>query len=174
MDLNVVERENNVLGQDFLTWLWYRIESGSHMFQLSDNTFYSVNMEQRISVQGGDGEGTETATVNSPRGELTEAKTGLKTGKKVCRAQLRFQSDEDEWTVTVKAEDFAMSALKTPKIATKDEEGDDPDSKFLEKIYLIERATDMFDTMYNQFLKIRLGKDWTEESRRIGEWIGAL
>jgi hypothetical protein len=174
MDLNVVERENTVLGQDFLTWLWYRIESGSHMFNTKDGKVFSVNMEQRVSVQGGEGEGIETATVNSPRGELTEAKTGLKTGKKVCRAQLRFQADEEEWTVTIKAEDFCMSALKTPKVATKDEEGDDPDAKFLEKMYLIERATSMFDSMFDDFLKIRLDSAWQDEARKVGEWIGAL
>lgn len=174
MDLTAVERENTVLGQDFLTWLWYRIASGSHMFQLEDGKYYSVNMEQRISVQGGDGEGVETATVNSPRGELTEAMTGLKTGKKVCRAQLRFQSDEDEWTFTVKAEDFLFSGLKTPKIATRDEEGDDPDAKFLEKVYLLEKAMTMFDTIFKEFLKVRLSSDWKEEAAKVGSWIGAI
>ena len=88
MDLSLVERENVLLGQDFLTWLWYKTDSETVLFALEDKRTFSLQMEQRVSVQGGEGEGVETATVSSPRGELTEAKTGLRTGKKVNKAQL--------------------------------------------------------------------------------------
>ncbi|KAB1443587.1 hypothetical protein [Pseudodesulfovibrio senegalensis] len=171
MDLALVERENTLIGQDFLTWLWFKTESESPLFTNRDNHTFHVNMEQRISVQGGEGEGKETASVSSPRGELTEAKTGLRTGKKVQRAQLRFEMDQDEWFVQLKADDFSLSGFKTPKINTKDEEGDDPDAKFLEKIYLLEKCLDMLDTVFAVFLKVRLDKGWDAEADKIKDWI---
>lgn len=171
MDLQLVERENVIIGQDFLTWLWFRSESGEGAFKLDDGRSFSLNMEQRISVQGGDGEGVETATVSSPRGVLSEAKTGLRTGKKVNKAQIRFELDSDEWLVQVKADDFGMSGLKTPKIDTKDEEGDDPDAKFLEKIYLIETCLKMYDVVFTEFLNVRLTPGWNAEAAQVQEWI---
>lgn len=171
MDLALVERENTIIGQDFLTWLWFKTESESPLFTNKDNHTFSVNMEQRVSVQGGEGEGKETASVSSPRGELTEAKTGLRTGKKVNKAQLRFELDQDEWLLQLKADDFSLSGFKTPKINTKDEEGDDPDAKFLEKLYLMEKCLHMLDTVFTVFLRMRVSKEWDAEADRIKDWI---
>lgn len=171
MDLSLVERENTLLGQDFLTWLWFKTDQDTVLFQLADNRTFTLHMEQKLSVQGGEGETKATATVTSPAGELSEAKTGLRTGKKVNKAQLLFSIDEDEWLVTVSAADFGLSGLKTPKISTKDDEGDDPDAKFLEKIFLVERCLEMFDVVFTQFLNLRLSQDWAEESARVKLWI---
>jgi len=171
MDLSLVERENVLLGQDFLTWLWFKTDSENILFALEDKRTFALQMEQRVSVQGGEGEGVETATVSSPRGELTEAKTGLRTGKKVNKAQLLFTMDQDDWLVQVNAADFGLSGLKTPKIATKDDEGDDPDAKFLEKMFLMERCLEMLDIVFAQFLKIRMTKEWIEETAKIKLWI---
>ncbi len=171
MDLSLVERENVILGQDFLTWLWFKTDSENVLFELKDKRTFALQMEQRVSVQGGEGEGIETATVSSPRGELTEAKTGLRNGKKVNKAQLLFSMDQDEWLVQISSTDFGLSGFKTPKISTKDDEGDDPDSKFLEKMFLMERCLEMLDTVFTQYLKIRMSRDWIEETAKIKLWI---
>lgn len=171
MDLSLVERENTLLGQDFLTWLWYKTDNENILFQLKDNRTFSLQMEQKLSVQGGEGETKATATVTSPAGELSEAKAGLSTGKKVHKAQLMFSMDEDDWLVTVSAADFGLSGLKTPKISTKDDEGDDPDSKFLEKIFLVERCLEMLDVVFTEFLKLRMSKAWAEEAASVKLWI---
>ncbi len=171
MDLSLVERENTLLGQDFLTWLWYKTDAEDVLFKLDDNRTFSVHMEQKLSVQGGEGETKATATVSSPAGELTEAKTGLYHGKKVNKAQLQFSIDEDDWLVMVNAADFGLSGLKTPKIATKDDEGDDPDAKFLEKMFLLERCLEMVDIVFTKFLHLRMSKDWTEEAAKVKLWI---
>ncbi|MGL1862049.1 MAG: hypothetical protein OCC46_05940 [Pseudodesulfovibrio sp.] len=171
MDLSLVERENTLLGQDFLTWLWYKTDSETILFALEDKRTFTLQMEQKLSVQGGEGETKSTATVSSPSGELTEAKTGLLHGKKVNKAQLLFSMDADDWLVQVNASDFGLSGLKTPKIATKDDEGDDPDAKFLEKMFLVERCLEMFDIVFTQFLRLRMSKGWAEESAAVKLWI---
>lgn len=171
MDLSLVERENVLLGQDFLTWLWYKTDNDNPHFELEDKRTFSVQMEQKVSVQGGEGETKATATVSSPAGELNEARAGLLTGKKVNKAQLLFAMDEDDWLVTVNAADFGLSGLKTPKISTKDDEGDDPDAKFLEKIFLIERCVEMVDILFAHFLKLRMSRDWEEEAAKVKLWI---
>lgn len=171
MDLSLVERENTILGQDFLTWLWYKTDNENILFSLPDNRTFTLHMEQKLSVQGGEGETKATATVSSPAGELSEAKTGLRTGKKVNKAQLLFSMDQDDWLVQVNAADFGLSGLKTPKIATKDDEGDDPDAKFLEKMFLLERCLEMLDIVFTHFLKLRMSKEWAEESAAVKLWV---
>lgn len=161
---------DTILGQEFLTWLWFRSETQPASFVDGKNQSFSINMEQRIVVQGGEGESLETATVSGSLSELREARLGLKTGKKVTRALIRMEQDSLAWQCTLKAEDFSFSALKTPKIDFQD--NDDPDAIFLEKIYLLERAFGLVDATYTVFIKLRVKPAlWQKEAQEIGVWI---
>lgn len=104
---------------------------------------------------------------------MREARVGLSTGKKVTRCLLHLSKDELDFAVVLKAEDFSLSSLKTPKVE-QDGEDDDPDAVTLEKIALIEMATDMMDAMYSAFLKIRLDEAaWQQETQAIRAWTKA-
>ncbi len=161
-----------ILGQEFLTWLWYRSETAPGSFRMPDGSPFGVHMEQRISVQGGEGESLETATVSGSMSPLREARMGLTTGKKVTRALLRFEREADSWQVSLRAEDFSLNSLKTPTVE-KDGEGgdDDPDARLLEKIYLIETCLGFLDEVYRQFMEVRLSKGWAEEVRDLRGWM---
>jgi hypothetical protein len=102
--------------------------------------------------------------------ELREARTGLATGKKVARALLRLERDPEEWSVTLKAADFSLNSLKTPKI-DKGDRDDDPDALLLEKLSLIEGCLELVDSLYSAFLALRLGQDWKDEAARVRDWI---
>ena len=164
-----------ILGQEFLTWLWFRSATGGIFNDRSGRPF-TVSMEQRIVVQGGDGEHLETASVSGVDSELREARMGLTVGKKVTRALLRLEREPEEWQVTLKAADFSLGGLKTPKIESASGSDADPDALFLEKMYLIESCLELVDILYTDFLRIRLdnGADgWPGEVKRLREWMRA-
>ena len=161
-----------MLGQDFLTWLWYKSEATGGRFATADNEVFALYMEQRISVTGGEGDAKETTSVSGLMSELKEAKAGLNLGKKVAKAQIRIEVDEDTWQTTIKAEDFSLGTFKTPKVDFKQEEGDDPDAAFLEKMYLVERGLAFIDAVFFQFLKLRFSDEWQEERKNVAVWLG--
>lgn len=82
-----------------------------------------------------------------------------------------MEIDENLWQVQVKAEDFTLSGLKTPKVEMKDEEGDDPDAKFLEKIFLIEKCITLFDHVFKEFISIRISNQWQDEVTKFRHWL---
>lgn len=159
-----------ILGQEFLTWLWYRSDTSPCSFRTQEGEQFSVYMEQRIVVQGGEGEKRETATVTGALSPLREARFGLGTGKKVSRALIRLERDELIFQFTLKAEDFGIGGLKTPRLDASDKD-DEPDALFLEKIFLIEICLKLLDTLYYDFLKLRLSSKWSEEVREMGQWL---
>ena len=171
MDPYIGQVKDVVLGQDFLTWLWYASEYRNGLFETKDGRQFTLRLEQRVSVQGGEGESLETATVSGAMSSLKEARIGLGTGKKVTRALVVLEDDPEEWRVTLKAEDFSFSSLKTPAIEAGKDEDDDPDAKFLEKIYLIERCLDCIDSVYAEFLNLRFSREWPEEISRFRSWL---
>ncbi len=159
-----------ILGQEFLTWLWFCSETAPMGFTDAKGQAFTVYMEQRIVVQGGEGETLETASVSGAFSPLREVRLGLSTGKKVTRALVRFEQDDLTWQVTLKAEDFALAGLRTPKI--EHEKDDDPDALFLEKMYLIQRCLDLFDATYAMFLALRVSSAaWAEQVQAMGQWM---
>ena len=171
MDLDHAQTVSLMLGQEFLTWLWFASETSSGLFRTKDGEAFSVTVEQKVSVQGGEGEAKETAVCSGPMAELREARMGLATGKKVNKAKLRVEKDEVSWQVLVDAASFTLQGLKTPKVSMTLEEGEDPDARILEKIYLMEKCTGYVDSVFARFLEIRFGADWPEETQRLRQWL---
>lgn len=171
MSLESIKAKDLIVGQDFLTWLWFRSEQGRGQWQTEDGAPFGLTFEGRVMVQSGEGESLETAVCSGPGAELHEAKTGLALGKKVQQAKLRLEEDGHEWRLTVKAEDFSCGGLKTPKVEFRLEEGQDPDAPFLEKMYLLERALRFFDQLFMQFLKVRFSSAWPEQLRAMRIWV---
>ena len=161
-----------ILGQEFLTWLWYTCETRPDSFRDAESKSFSVTMEQRIVVQGGEGDALETATVSGAMSELREARLGLTMGKKVTRAQLHISSDGLDWKMTVKAEDLSLAGFKSPPIE-KDSD-DDPDALFLEKIYLLENCLEKVDSLFKHFVQMRLSVGWLEEAQAVSRWMISL
>ncbi len=161
---------DGMLGQDFLTWLWFRSEQGRHFFTHKEVPF-ELSMEQRIVVRGGEGDAQETASVTGLLSSLREAKLGLLTGKKVVQALARIEKDGMAWQSLIKAEDFSIGSLRSPSVE-RDPDSDDMDALFLEKAYLVDLYLDMLDDLYRQFLHVRLDlARWSEEEAAVGEWI---
>ena len=163
---------DGVLGQDFLTWLWFRSDVVSTFFRAGNAQPFQVSMEKRVTVTGGEGSERETTSVSANiDSSLSEARLGLHRGKKVTRALIHLTKDDFGFDVSVKAADFSLNSLKTPKIDKSDRD-DDPDSLFLEKVFLIETAVTLMDCLYRQFLGLRLDRDkWDKTTDEMQLWM---
>lgn len=162
-----------LLGQEFLTWLWYRSEYADGLFRASTEDYsFHVRIEQRLVVRGGEGDHQETASVSGSFSPLREARLGLSTGKKVVRALVNFYKDEMVWQVSLKAEDFCLNSFKTPAISKESENEADEDATFYIKMQFITEGLALIDEVYKQFLEIRLSEAaWKEEVIAINTWI---
>ena len=155
-DTPCLDSTDNILGQEFLTWLWYQSDVAPGAFVDKEGQPFSVSMEQRIVVQGGEGDAKETATVAGTLSPLREARFGLGTGKKVTRALIRLEKEELAFQFTLKAEDFTLGSLKTPKV---------------EKLYLMEVCLGLLDSLYARFLQLRLSPQWQQEVADMRQWM---
>ena len=52
---------------------------------------------------------------------------------------------------------------------------DDPDSLFLEKVFLLETAVHLMDCLYRQFLDLRLDQvSWERTTDKMMQWMGEV
>ena len=170
------ESPNGMLGQDFLTWLWFRSDVVSTFFLAGNAQPFQVSMEKRVTVTSFCGTDRETTSMATwvPGESLLEARVGLRRGKKVTSALIHLTKDDFRFDVSVKAADFSLNGLKTPKIDKSDRD-DDPDALFLEKVFLIETAVTLLDSLYRQFLGLRLDEGkWKKTTDEMMKWMGEV
>ncbi|WP_297045888.1 hypothetical protein [uncultured Desulfovibrio sp.] len=170
MSLPSSDSTDAILGQEFLTWLWYQSDTAPGAFTDAKGQPFAVSMEQRIVVAGGEGEARETASVSGSLSPLREARFGLGTGKKVTRALVRLEKDDMAFQFTLRAEDFSIGSLRTPRLDRNDAD-DEPDALLLEKIYLMETCLALLDALYARFLALRLSPRWQAEVTDMGLWM---
>ncbi|HID98640.1 MAG TPA: hypothetical protein EYP57_10730 [Thermodesulfobacteriaceae bacterium] len=168
-------KEKAFLGREFLTWLWFRSEEGGHFVSESGPDGISVSLERFMVLDGGEGLSSETVTCRGLQTELTEAKSALRTGKKVARAHIRLTTGEGEWRFTLDGATLDIKSLKPP--ATGDQSGEEMEdlaleARILERAYLIEQAVVAVDSLFKAFLLCRTDPQaWKQEKKAISRWI---
>ena len=173
MDLVDLISEKRFLGQEFLTWLWFKsdVAGGAVTTTMGDIGFV---FEKHMLLEMGEGESHEKVICQGLQAELKEARTGLKMGKKLEQARIHMIQGEYEWHLTLKGSVLDFRSMKTPKTMAGTEEGDDEaaiEGRVLDKIGLIETAYRTIDELLMQFIKIRISNDWPAEVTKMQAWV---
>ena len=160
------------LGREFLTWLWFASEAHGGRFDLPGVEDVFCYLVQKITVVGGEGESLERIVISGRMADMQEAKSGLLSGKMVQQAGLRFEKGSEVWEMNVRSEDLAFNGLRTPKVDSRLEEGEDPEGPFLEKMYLLEQAARILDELFALFIRRRFSPEWPGILERMAAWAG--
>lgn len=175
MDLVDLMTEKAFLGQEFLTWLWFKSEERGGAVRL-ENSGIDVELvfEKHILLESGEGESYEKLICQGLQAELKEARTGLAMGKKIEQARLLLTRDAYEYHLTLKGSLFEFRSVRLPKTMAGAEESDEAgavEGRILDRIALYEMCVRTMDELFGMFLARRAGDDWPRELTRLSEWI---
>ena len=174
MDLVDLMAEKSFLGQEFLTWLWFKSEERGGNIQVPETGDIQLVFEKHMILEYGEGESHEKMTCQGLQSELKEARTGLATGKKIEQARMMLAVGDFEWHFSIKGSLLEYRSMKVPKTVDNADEGNDPEAveaRLLDKLGLYETAIRTLDNLLRLFIKIRIGSDWPEELTKIRAWI---
>ena len=175
MDLVDLMVEKRFLGQEFLTWLWYKSEErGGAVYLENTGTDVEIVFEKHILLESGEGDSYEKLICQGLQAELQEARTGLAMGKKIEQARIMMIRDDHEYHFTLKGSVFEFRSVRLPKTMTDSEEGNDPDAlegRLLDRIGLYEISMRTVDELFKMFLDKRVGDDWPVELEKLRNWI---
>lgn len=156
--------ENCSLGLEFLTWLWWSLDSNR-----SEQT---SKIGEKFNY-GLDGPVTFYNEVNSAHNVVIsdglpllskEAGSALYCGKMVSKIKLRLSDSEKFWECMVD-QDFCFKKLKLPQ----GEEKGTP--TFQERMESIEKFTDLFLQIFDRFLEERVdAKKWEDVVHAMRTW----
>ncbi len=157
------------LGREFLIWLWWRSERDFGSVELGDLGSVDFWIDDRIVFRtAGDNPQTSDLKGGAPA-TTAEARTALLAGKTIDAARVGLRVKEREYTLEVRSEGLEIAGLKVPS-----EVKDGVDEKLYERMFLLEEATGILDTMFDRFAVDRLGDQWDSHLLpEIRDWIAA-
>jgi len=178
MDLVDIISEKRFVGQEFLTWLWWKSEERGGSIALPDRGDIIIVFEKHMLLEYGEGESSEKLICTGLQTELQEARTGLMMGKKLEQARVQLIHAEHEWNFTLAAALMEFRNVRLPKTAgTEGDGGNNPEETegmILERIYLFEELIRLVNELFVLYLKIRVGGDtWREELQKIRGWVNS-
>jgi len=175
MDLVDLIVEKRFLGQEFLTWLWWKSEERGGSVELPGEGDITVVFEKHMLLESGEGESMEKIVCTGLQAELQEARTGLRMGKKLEQARIIIGHRDYEYSFTLAAALMEFRNVRLPKTeTTENDKSDNPEEvegMTLERIYLFEELIKLVNGLFRMFLNVRLSAGWRDELQTIRGWV---
>jgi recombination associated protein RdgC len=175
MDLVDLITEKRFVGQEFLTWLWWKSEERGGSVELGGQGDITVVFEKHMLLEYGEADYNERLVCSGLQTELKEARTGLRTGKKPEQARLQIIKDEKEYNLTLGASFFEFRNVRLPKTEAADSTSGNSDAEMegavLERIYLFEELVKIVNDLLRMFAEVRTSDRWPEEVARVRAWV---
>ncbi len=174
MDLVDLIAEKRFLGQEFLTWLWWKSEERGGVVALPGEGDIVVVFEKHMLLEYGEGDSNESLICRGLQTELQEARTGLVMGKKLEQARIGLAFNDYEWNFTLAAALMEFRNVKLPKTGAESGNDNNPEERegmVLERIFLFEELIRIVLGLYRVFLEIRVSNEWREELLKVREWV---
>lgn len=174
LDIATAYNKYGFLGNDFLTWLWFMIETGQDITQAIEAKHpVSLDIGNSLVLENTLGDNAkEKITIKGDQAGLEEGTTALKKGAKVIEINLVCKlGPEEEYHFTIKGDSFNITGLKTPA-GPGDGSEDEIEGRVIEKALLVFRITQVIDTLFFTFLTQRIDDDWKNKGfDQMRTWI---
>lgn len=173
MDLVDLIEEKRFLGQEFLTWLWWKSEERGGVVALPGEGDIVVVFEKHMLLEYGAGDSNEKVICSGLQTELKEARTGLTMGKKLEQARIQITYNDYEWNFTMAAALMEFRSVKLPKTGGSENlnDAEEREGMILERIFLFEELVRIVLELFRGYLKQRVADEWREELAKMQDWV---
>ena len=175
LDVAVAYNRYKFLGEEFLTWLWYIIETDQAVMAGFDNDFVSLEIGNRIVLENRQTKSIKKITIKGDDASLDEGILSLKKGAVVTELNLSYSSGDLKYQFTIKGESLNISSLNIPKTdlpETSEFRSDGLEAAVLEKAYLYDNVLNFFEKLFSYFIKLRVSQSWQNKGvPQIKRWI---
>ncbi len=176
LDIATAYNKYKFLGNDFLTWIWFSIETQkdfSVLLNSKDIILFEIGNSIVLENKLGD-KSKEKITIKGDEAGLEEGTTALKKGAWVTQINLICKINEDEYKFTIKGESYNITGLKTPKTDLA-KTGEEIEGLVLEKAFFCFRIFEVIDTLFLKYMEQRISDDWNYKGLQdIKNWVGSF
>jgi len=176
LDIATAYNKYKFLGNDYLTWIWFLIETDQNISSLLNyKDMITLTVGNSIVLENKLGNNSkEKITIKGDQAGLEEGTTALKKGAWVTQINLICKINEDEFKFTIKGESLNITGLKSPKTRLSKNE-DEIEGLVLEKSFFCFQIFEVIDTLFLKYLEKRTSDNWNnKELQDIKNWVGSV
>jgi hypothetical protein len=162
MDIVKVLEQKAFWGHEFLTWLWFRIETGNGEFEVSSGSVTTLWIEDRLVLESLEGDSKENIIKSGEVASSPEAAAALSAGKKVTQARFGMSRGENTWVFVIDGATFDVKSMKIPAVQSEAEE-DDEEATMLVRMGHVYDCIDAIDRLFAEFAGVRVSESWDAE-----------
>ena len=171
LDIAVAYNRYRFLGNEFLTWLWFIIETDPDILKTCDDDITQLDIGNRIVIENRQNGNTETVRITGDEAGLEEGMVALHKGGVVTEMNLRYVSGVHLWQFNLKGESLCIVGLKPPETIIENSSAE-IEASVLERVYLYEKVIGFVYSAFKYFIRIRLSDLWqTVVVPDITRWI---
>lgn len=160
------EANRDFLGNEFLLWLWYYLESEDDTVTVTDGSEVTVMLARTLVLECPRGQtGRETFQSDAPT-KLPEARRAIQAGKLPRKVGMTVVRHDRQYEWTLHAESLAVTGAKLPA-----PEEVEPRARLEERIVLLRHLLETLDLLYDAFGQRRSIGDWPKELSKIQKWL---
>lgn len=170
LDIAVAYNRYKFLGNEFLTWMWFMIETDQGRLRQYDVDLVSLTIGNRLVLENTRNNTKETVTIKGVNASMEEGLLAITKGAMVTEINLSFETRSQTWNFSLKGESLNISNLNLPETGPV-ETPDDLEGVVLENVYLIEKIVALVNTLFTHFIHLRLSNTWDNQTMpRIQKW----
>jgi len=145
------------LGEEFLTWLWFRWETEGGEFTLSGGRVVGIALDDFLTFAALTEDETEQTLRRGLPTRTAEARTALRQGHRLRKARLLVAEGDRQWTATLDAPSLTLSGVKLPEDA---EECESEMDRTADRAANWLALHEIVQALYGLFLKDRLRENY--------------
>jgi hypothetical protein len=173
LDIAIAYNRYKFVGNEFLTWLWFMIETDQNRLRQYDPDLVSLNVGSRLVLENTRNNAKETVTIKGDDANLEEGRLALKKGAVVTEMNLSYKAAAQHWQFSIKGESLNISNLKLPETGPL-ETPEDLEGVIIEKAYLLEKVIRLVNNLFARFIKLRVSNEWRNQTvSRIRKWAAS-
>ncbi len=159
------------LGEEFLTWLWFRIDTTGGEFELAGGRSVAVAIDDFIAFAPGDDDELEQTLRKGTPTHSGEARTALRNGRRLRRAKLIVAEGPMQFGVTLDGTTLNLSSIKLPDDS---EECESARDRSVERAASFFTLHELLSGVYHLFLDDRLRPEYRKTSaERQAQWMAS-
>jgi hypothetical protein len=174
LDLAVAYTRYRFLGDEFLTWLWFLIETDPNAFKTIDPDCTALEIGSRVVLENRQKKSIERITIRGDDAGLEEGRLALKKGALLAELSLIFKTGEHQWQFSLKGESFNISNLKTPGPVLSPS-AEEMEGFLLDKSEQLNKIINFIELAYKTFMRIRVTNKWAGKVvPNMKKWINSI
>jgi hypothetical protein len=162
----VDESSRDFLGNEYILWLWYMLDSDSDTIALGDGSEASVMLTRTLVLECPRGQtGRQSITSDGPT-RLPEARSAIQAGKLPRKVGLTIVRHDQQYELTLQAETLAVSGARLPAPEASEER-----ARLEERIGQLRHQLETLDLLYDAFNEKRASEHWSKELAKMQKWL---